>query len=109
MPSSLETAFSYWWRLLADDFLEPAYEYKFHPRRKWRFDAAFVDHKVAVELHGGLWSGGAHARPQGVQRDLEKHNAAVLLGWQVLYFSTADLTTDPERCIEQVKSLLEAA
>lgn len=24
----------------------PRFEYAFHPERKWRFDVAFVDHKV---------------------------------------------------------------
>jgi very-short-patch-repair endonuclease len=108
MSSSLERTFGYWFALLADDLPEPATEYRFHPRRKWRFDVAWPDYQLAVELHGGLWSGGAHARPRGIQRDLEKHNAAMLLGWKVLYFSTDDLNTDPERCISQVRSLLEA-
>ena len=109
MVSNLETAFAYWWNLLADDLPEPVTEYRFHPKRKWRFDCAWEAEKVAVELHGGLWSGGAHVRAHGVQRDLQKHNAAVLLGWRVLYFSTDDLNTDPERCIGQVRALLEAA
>jgi very-short-patch-repair endonuclease len=109
MASSLERAFRYWYALLADDLPEPATEYRFDARRRWRFDCAWPDLLCAVELHGGMWSGGAHVRPRGVQRDLEKHNAATLLGWRVLYFSTDDLNTDPERCIGQVRALLEAA
>jgi len=32
---------------------EPEREYRFHPRRKWRFDAAWPDAKLAVEVEGG--------------------------------------------------------
>lgn len=59
-------------------------EYRFHPVRKWRFDRAFPAAKVAVEVDGGVWTGGRHVRPVGYQRDLEKLNAAVSLGWRVL-------------------------
>jgi len=51
----------------------------------WRFDFAWPDHKVAVEVQGGIWSGGKHARGSGLVKDYEKANAAALLGWRLLY------------------------
>ena len=62
---------------------EPEREYRFSARR-FRFDLAWPEQKLAVEVHGGRWVYGRHQRPLGFQRDLEKHNLAVLLGWRVL-------------------------
>lgn len=61
----------------------------------------------AVELHGGLWSRGAHSRPQGIQRDMNKANFAVMNGWRVLYFSTDDLEDDPEDVIATIRTVVE--
>ena len=60
-------------------------EYAFHPTRRWRFDLANVEKKLAIEVQGGIWSRGAHTTGTGVTRDIEKHNEAVRLGWMVLY------------------------
>lgn len=65
----------------------PVREYRFHPSRKWRFDYAFPEHKLAIEIEGGVWTGGRHTRGSGFVKDLEKYNQAVLLGWRVLRFS----------------------
>jgi very-short-patch-repair endonuclease len=59
-------------------------EYRFHPVRKWRFDYAFPEHKVAVEKDGGVWSGGKHGRGSGIVKDHEKQNHAAMLGWRIL-------------------------
>ncbi len=62
----------------------PEREFKFSPSRKWRFDFAYPDLKIAIEIEGGVWARGRHTRPQGFIDDCEKYNAAVLLGWRVL-------------------------
>lgn len=59
-------------------------EYRFHPERKWRFDFAWPLHKVALEIEGGIWSGGRHTRGAGYAADCEKYNEAALAGWLVL-------------------------
>lgn len=61
-------------------------EYRFHPTRRWRFDVALPQFKIAVEQEGGIWTGGRHTRGKGYLGDLEKYNAAVLLGWRVLRY-----------------------
>lgn len=109
MSSELEGMFAVYVGMLAPDLAaRMVAEYRFAPPRRWRFDFAWpaATGGVAVELHGGLWSSGAHVRPIGVQRDLQKHNAAVVLGWRLLYFSTDDLSNDPETCIDMVRQLL---
>jgi len=58
-------------------------EYKFHPERRWRFDYAIPAHRVALEVEGGVWTGGRHTRPQGFLGDIEKYNTATLMGWRV--------------------------
>lgn len=62
--------------------------------RRWRWDFALPG-KIAVEVQGGLWRGGAHNRGRGVHRDIEKHNRAVELGWLVLYV-TAEMIDSGE-------------
>ena len=108
MPSDLEAAFLTRWKQLAPRAPAPTPEYPFaaHIKRKFRFDFAWLPQKVAVELEGGLYSRGAHARPVGIERDIEKGNLAVLLGWRVLRFSTKMLTNDPARSIGAVQALL---
>lgn len=69
-------------------------EYRFHPQRKWRFDYAFLPAKVAIEIEGGLWSGGRHVRPLGFRKDVEKYNAAQLLGWRVFRLTTGQVTAE---------------
>jgi very-short-patch-repair endonuclease len=59
-------------------------ELRFHPTRLWRFDFAFPDMKIAVEVHGGIHKAGRHTRGTGFRQDREKMNSAQLLGWIVL-------------------------
>ena len=67
-------------------------EYRFHPVRKWRFDFAFPDQKVAVEMEGLLpGAGGRHQRITGYRADTKKYNAATCLGWRILRYAPQDL------------------
>ena len=61
-------------------------EYQAIPGRKFRFDFAFLKERLLVEINGGTYSRGAHARPLGIKRDYEKGNLAVQFGWRVLQF-----------------------
>ncbi len=66
---------------------EPQREFLFHKRRKWRFDLAWPDLLIAVEVEGGIWTGGRHVRGEGYEADCEKYNEAQLAGWMVLRFT----------------------
>lgn len=65
-------------------------EYKFHPARRWRFDYAFPFLMIAVEVDGGVWTGGRHINPAGYINDMEKLNTAASMGWLVLRITTDD-------------------
>lgn len=75
----------------AAKFAAPELEVKFHPERKWRFDMAWREEKVAIEIHGAVYAGGRHTRGAGFERDREKMNEAQLAGWTVLEYSTGQV------------------
>jgi very-short-patch-repair endonuclease len=70
--------------------IEIVKEFKFHPKRKWRFDYAFPFLMIAVEVDGGVWTGGRHINPAGYINDMEKLNTAASMGWLVLRITTDD-------------------
>lgn len=63
-------------------------EVRFHPDRQWRLDFLVMGTKIAVELHGGTYSGGRHTRGTGMAGDMEKMNEAARLGYEVFTFDT---------------------
>ncbi|WP_371265233.1 hypothetical protein [Alistipes sp.] len=71
--------------------MEVVKEHLFHPSRKWRFDYAILSHKIALEVEGGVWTRGRHTRPKGFLGDVDKYNAAALLGWRVFRVTPDDL------------------
>lgn len=63
-------------------------ELRFYDQRQWRFDFAFPEKKLAVEVEGGIHlSGrrqGRHTRGAGFEDDCQKYNVATILGWRVM-------------------------
>lgn len=70
----------------------PIAEYRFSTERRWRFDFAWPEFHVALEMEGGVWLGGRHVRGSGFLKDMEKYNAAVIAGWRVLRCTPSTLT-----------------
>lgn len=78
--------------------------------RNWAFDWALPALKIAVEVDGGThmakWSPqlqrcvvvGRHNQ----DKDLEKHNAATMLGWLLFHFTPDMLTHTPQQCVDSV-------
>lgn len=62
----------------------PLQEFRFAAPRRWRFDYAWLSAKVALEVEGGIWTGGRHTRGKGFLGDMEKYNTATVMGWRVL-------------------------
>lgn len=65
-------------------------EYKFHATRKWRFDFAIVEKKIAIEYEGIFSAKSRHTTVTGFMGDAEKYNAATKLGWRVLRYTAKD-------------------
>lgn len=95
MPAALskgEETFNLHWKLLGGP--EPRREHVFMretstegPVRKWRFDFAWPEVRLAVEIEGGVNDGedrGRHTRAAGFERDAVKYNEAALMGWSVI-------------------------
>ena len=61
-----------------------ARQFKFHPTRKWKFDFAWPEQNLAVEVDGAIWANGRHNRGPGILADMEKYAEAMVLGWRVL-------------------------
>lgn len=76
-------------RALRLDFTE---ELRFHEKRRWRFDFAVQDLRLAIEYDGHGQTGGKrhvgrHGSITGMSGDHEKLNQAALAGWTVLRFT----------------------
>jgi very-short-patch-repair endonuclease len=67
--------------------LYPIYEHQFC-ERMWRFDMAFPEWRVAIEISGGNYSGG-HRRGKDQEDEYAKLNYAQRIGWRVLQFTNA--------------------
>jgi len=70
-------------------FPDPEEEYRFHDYRRFRFDFAWPDVSIAVEIEGGTYVQGRHVTGAGFHRDCEKYNLAARGGWKVYRFPTA--------------------
>lgn len=79
-------------------------EFYFHPDRKWRADFHLIDKKILVEVEGGIWSGGRHTRSKGYLGDMEKYNAATMMGFQVIRFSTDQVKSG--HAIQQIEKMV---
>ncbi len=79
-------------------------EVKFHPTRKWRFDIALTEKKIAIEYEGGVFGGGKsrHTTGKGYAGDALKYNEAQKLGWRVLRYTSNGYS----KLIEDLKQIL---
>jgi very-short-patch-repair endonuclease len=64
-----------------------------HPVRKWRFDFAVPDKKIAIEYEGLMSEKSGHTTLKGYTKDTEKYNAAQALGWTVIRFTVKNYKT----------------
>lgn len=83
---------------------DPVLEYRFFPPRRWKFDAAYPQLKIAIEVEGGTWIQGRHTTGSGFEGDCEKYNQAAILGWQVLRFTRKMIESG--EAIEQIDTAL---
>lgn len=93
-------------------------EYRFHAVRKWRFDWAWVECKLAVEIdgvtsgktkdeNGDYISVGRHQTIDGLTKQYEKTNSGAECGWIILHFTPKMVAANPAGVVEQVKRIAE--
>lgn len=107
-------------------------EHKFESSRRWRFDFAIPLNHIAIEVEGGhmgnivqcnycgrkvsrtlkngksvyVREGGRHNSITGFRKDCEKYNAAVVLGWTVLRYTTDFLNERPMQVIDDIHLII---
>jgi len=86
VTSALEDTFAF--QLDAAGLTGYVREIRAIPGRKFCFDFCFREARLLIEIQGGVWNGGAHGRPTGITRDMNKLNQAQIHGWKVLQFDT---------------------
>lgn len=72
---------------------EPVPEYRITDTRKFRWDWAWPDYKLLLEINGSIWKPGkgGHSSGKGIRRDMDKLNLATSLGWRTLAFEPKEL------------------
>ena len=83
---------------------EPVSEHRFAPPRRWRFDYAWPDRRLALEVEGGAWTRGRHTRGKGFIADCEKYSVAAVRGWRIIRVTPDQLCT--MRTVEWVREAL---
>lgn len=68
----------------------PVREFRAIKGRRFKWDFAWEEHRLLVEVQGGTFMPGksAHSSGVGVNRDCEKANLATLNGWRILSFDS---------------------
>lgn len=102
-PSELEALLML--HIRAHKIPTPMAEYKFNPKRKFRFDFAWPDYLFAVEIEGGIWINGRHNTGIGFENDCIKYQDGILLGWDI-YRVTGGMIKSG-MAINTIKTILE--
>lgn len=105
-PQDMAARYDFFTRLCASLLgVECIKEHRFHPPRRWRFDYAIPSQKIAVEVEGGIWTGGRHTSPKGFLGDIEKYNAAAVDGWSLLRVTPDTLTSS--NTISMIQAIID--
>jgi very-short-patch-repair endonuclease len=91
------------WSLESGIYVEKEHHFA-KPQRRWRFDFALPDKKIAIEYEGIHSEKSRHTTVSGYQGDIEKYNAAQALGWKVIRLTAKTYKTvlkELEKNIEQ--------
>lgn len=71
---------------------DPTPEFKFSEDRRWRADFCWQKPvALMLEIDGGLFVNGGHNRGAALLAQMEKQNAAVLMGYRILRYSPDQL------------------
>ena len=80
-------------------------EYRFDDVRKFRFDIAMPEHKLAVEYDGLMSAKSGHTTIGGFTSDCTKINLAQINGWKVFKYTVLnykDMIPDVEKIVKKL-------
>jgi len=78
-------------------------EYKFHTKRRFKFDFAIPLYKIAVEYEGIMSGKARHTTVTGYTKDCEKYNLANEMGWHVFRYTVLNYN----QCLNNIQSFLK--
>lgn len=101
--SDLEDAFAQQceWARLAP----PERQYKAITDRRWRWDFAWPDRNLLVEIDGATWTFGRHSRGSGIETDAEKQSTAAAAGFRTMRFTRK--MVESGKAVELVEAVLK--
>jgi very-short-patch-repair endonuclease len=83
----------------------PTRQYRAVPARRWKWDLAWPDHSLLMEVDGGTFVYGGHNRGVRIDGDAEKQSAAAALGWRCMRVTKHMI--DSGRAIELLEEALK--
>lgn len=98
--SPAEEKFATYWDALYPD-IDLHEEHKFLEDRKFRFDFANLESKIAIEINGGNWVGGRHTNALALEKEYEKFSLAAREGWRIFVLSPKMITAKWLRAIAE--------
>ena len=108
--SGLEYAFTTQWSNLTRDLRpkvsNPVEQCKITFDRDFRWDFAWIDSLVCLDVQGGGWGRGKHNREFGMSNDFIKEALAVSLGWRVFHMTKTLIENDPSSIINYIIQIL---
>jgi len=75
------------WQIRMTGLPTPERQYAAIPGRRHRFDFAWPNFKLLLDVQGGIFTKGKHGRGAGIMQDQEKLNLATIEGWHVMHVS----------------------
>ena len=69
----------------------PTLQFRAIPSRRFRWDMAWTDHRLLLEVQGGVWTAGKHGRGSGILKDHEKLNLASAHGFRTIQVSATTI------------------
>lgn len=71
----------------------PVREFRAIAGRRYRYDFAWPERKLLIEVQGAIWVRGGHSTGVGITRDAEKLNLATLAGFRCLHVTSTHVTS----------------
>lgn len=82
----------------------PVRQYRAIMPRRWKWDLAWPDYRILLEVDGAIWIQGRHTRGPGVEADAEKQSAAAAAGWRTMRVTKGLITSG--RALELIEAAL---